>query len=76
MARASYIYMAVNADSRCWPVEAAFTVKHELVTWIGQQEDQLEGSDIHVIRVPDGKSATHDMFEGAPYAHDFWKDNK
>lgn len=46
MARSSYIYTVQDSDGS---VVAAFTVKHELVTWKSQNEDPFV-----ITRVRDG----------------------
>ena len=76
MARASYIYAVLEADSRVWPLVAAFTVKHELCSWYERHEHFGGGVDWHVVRVPDGRQADHNAFEGAPLIHDYWLENR
>lgn len=45
MARASYVYVVLDGAGVC----AAFTVKHELVTWLGKQANP----DLRLLRCPD-----------------------
>jgi hypothetical protein len=54
MARASNIYLVVWQDYDGVDVLAAFTVKHEMVTWLRKQAPKdLVGCDI--LRMPDGR---------------------
>jgi hypothetical protein len=46
MARSTYIYLALGRQGE---VEAAFTVKHELVTWLEHSQ-----GDYELWRIPDG----------------------
>lgn len=47
MARSTYVYVARTADGA---VVAAFTVKHELIRWIGNNPDACD----NVLRLRDG----------------------
>ncbi len=51
MARASYIYIAINSSDT---VVAAFTVKHECATWYQKQSEVVQ-EDLEFFRVPDGR---------------------
>lgn len=54
MARSSYIYMVENPESGA--VLAAFTVKHECVSWLKYQRRHHYPLDVWtVMRVPDGR---------------------
>lgn len=53
MARSTYIYVV---EDKLNPV-AAFTVKHELITWLRNNGGQAPGMLRRVIRLPDGASA-------------------
>lgn len=48
MPRSTYIYVVIDQEGS---VAAAFTVKHELVTWIGRHPDVAVDT---VLRVGDG----------------------
>jgi hypothetical protein len=50
MARASYIWIAFDVDGG----SHAFTVKHELVTWLKRTDRIIDW----VSRVPDGRDST------------------
>lgn len=51
MARSTYIYVVVQAGVDDPSVRGAFTVKHELVSWLRRQDDT---SGFHVLRMRDG----------------------
>jgi hypothetical protein len=51
MARSTYIYAVVQAVVDDHGVMAAFTVKHELVSWLRRQNDT---SGVYVLRMRDG----------------------
>lgn len=53
MARASYIYIAVEVDYDGDRILAAFTVKHECKTWL--QNNPRKHLTRSVVRVPDGR---------------------
>lgn len=53
MARSAYIWV-VQPSGAIQPT-AAFTVKHELVTWLGRLSEDLR-SRLSVWRLPDGSS--------------------
>jgi hypothetical protein len=75
MARSNGIHIVVNADPRDHPILAAFTVKKEMIVWLGkmvERGDLTPETDWHVVRTGDGifqKAPTH---EGAPRAYDLW----
>jgi len=54
MARAETIWIVLSDAGAVDPV-AAFTVKHELETWLSRREDR---SELLIYRLPDGGSAT------------------
>ncbi len=52
MARSSYIYVVIKSNETGIEPVAGFTVKHELLTWLGwQQPGSLPY--LHVYRMPD-----------------------
>lgn len=56
MARSTYVYVVMTTADFPQP-ESAFTVKHELITWLRRQEyvTGQEGLDsLSVWRIPDG----------------------
>ena len=54
MARARYIYLVEYNDCGQDRPHKAFTVKHELVAWLGRHEQQPYLDDYTVYRLPDG----------------------
>lgn len=64
MARASYIYLALDGVT---PV-GAFTVKHELIKWLAGNPGRADG----VLRLPDGERGGADgrfMMRGVDISH-------
>lgn len=51
MARSDYIYAVMRPESGEDGLLAAFTVKYEMVRWLGWQDDT---SGMHVLRMRDG----------------------
>lgn len=82
MPRAATVWIVVNADPRDFPLLGAFTVKHEMVSWLGRQieaEELGEDSDWYIVRATDGGEPNlHSRPEhsGAPHAYEFWKENR
>lgn len=54
MARASYVYIPVEVDYDGDRILAAFTVKHECVSWLNAHP--RTGLARQVVRVPDGRT--------------------
>lgn len=75
MARSSYVYI-VHTNTRPGPLCAAFTVKHEMMTWLGKCVEMgtlNADTDWTVSRLPDGSST------GRPavlmgQAYNIWKE--
>jgi hypothetical protein len=56
MSRSTYVYVVESVEADCSEVKAAFTVKHELETWLRRRGEQ-DGNDLHnlyVTRLQDG----------------------
>jgi hypothetical protein len=61
MARAHSIYLVVWYDYDGVDVKAAFTVKHEMVTWLRKQSPRsLEGCGVECL--PDGRDGETKRF--------------
>ena len=57
MARSTYIYIVENIEAGA--VLAAFTVKHECVSWLRRQDKEYDLRRWIVMRVPDGQGFEH-----------------
>ena len=64
MARASYIWIVTYAYPDPDVILGAFTVKHELVTWLEKQDDPTRFLILHVA---DGNLSTSDSWANYPH---------
>ncbi len=54
MARSQYIYLVVESGYDWSTPRAAFTVKHELVSWLRAHKPSGANSEFEVFRLADG----------------------